>query len=132
MATYDYQLNNPPDEKRARELWIQHAAGFIIFQDVRKYAIDRIDETLDEKTKSKILEGIDNAIYGLMMLWDGVSGNLSNDKYSIRLETIIKLEEKANGKLVDEVTVTNGDGMCIGFHGWREGDFGNDEIVNLS
>lgn len=23
-----------------------------------------------------------------------------------------------------------GDGMCMGFHGWKEGDFGEDEITN--
>ena len=35
-----YKLTNPPNETRARELWLQHAAGFILFQDMRKYACD--------------------------------------------------------------------------------------------
>ena len=43
MATWQHQLVDPPTEPRARELWLQHAAGFIIFEDVRRYAMERID-----------------------------------------------------------------------------------------
>ena len=133
MATYEYDLLNPPEDNRARELWMQHAAGFIIFQDVREYAIDQIDKNTDDKTKAKIIEGIDNAVYGLMMIWDGVSGSLNNENYSIRFETKIKLESENSDKktLTNEIDVIDGDGMCMGFHGWKENDIGEDRIVKL-
>ncbi len=41
-----------------RELWLQNVAGYIIFKDVREYAIEKIP-----------LE-IDDAIYGMMMMME--------------------------------------------------------------
>jgi hypothetical protein len=29
-----------------------------------------------------------------------------------------------NAALIDEIDLQDGDGMCMGIHGWREGDFG--------
>ena len=43
MATWQHELIDPPTESRARELWLQHAAGFIVFEDARRYAMERID-----------------------------------------------------------------------------------------
>ena len=121
-----YKLTNPPNEERARELWLQHAAGFILFQDMRKYAIDQIPNDTDDKTKEKVIKGIDDAVYGLMMIMDGVTGSLRNDEYSVTIENVIKLER--NGETIQEINTFNGDGMCMGYHGWRENDFGEDDI----
>lgn len=118
-----YKLTNPPTEERARELWLQHAAGFILFQDMRKYAIDQIASNTDDNTKDMIIKGIDDAIYGLMMIMDGVTGCLKNDQYAVSIENIIKLER--NGVTIQEIRTFHGDGMCMGFHGWKENDFGD-------
>lgn len=117
-----YKLTNPPNEARTRELWLQHAAGFVLFQDMRKYAIDRIPGDTDDNTKESIIKGIDDAVYGLMMIMDGVTGCLKNDQYSVSIESIIKL--KRNGETIQEINTSDGDGMCMGFHGWKENDFG--------
>ena len=53
MATFEYTLSEPPNENRDRKVWLQHAAGFIIFADARKYAISKIPEDTDQKTKEK-------------------------------------------------------------------------------
>jgi hypothetical protein len=121
-----YKLTNPPINERARELWLQHAAGFIIFEDIRKYAIDRIPGDTDDKTKELIIKGIDDAVYGLMMIMDGVTGSLKNDEYSVTIEHVITLER--NGEKIQEINTFNGDGMCMGYHGWKENDFGENEI----
>ena len=121
-----YKLTNPPIDQRARELWLQHAGGFIIFEDVRKYAIDQISSDTDDKTKEKIIKGIDDAVYGLMMIMDGVTGSLKNDEYSVTIENVITLER--SGEKIQEINTFNGDGMCMGYHGWRENDFGENEI----
>lgn len=96
-----FKLTNPPNEERARELWLQHAAGFILFQDMRKYAIDQIPDDTDDKTKEKVIKGIDDAVYGLMMIMDGVTGSLRNDEYSVTIENVIKLEK--NGETMQEI-----------------------------
>ena len=121
-----YKLTNPPIDERARELWLQHAAGLIIFEDIRKYAIEQISSDTDDKTKEKIIKGIDDAVYGLMMIMDGVTGSLKNDEYSVTIENVITLER--NGEKIQEINTFNGDGMCMGYHGWRENDFGENGI----
>lgn len=121
-----FELTNPPQDKRARELWLQHAAGFILFQDMRNYAIDKIPEEVDELTKEKIITGIDDTIYGLMMMMDGVTGSLSNEQYSVTIKHVIQLNQ--NGETVQEINTLDGDGICMGFHGWLEGDYGEEEI----
>ena len=118
-----FKLTNPPNEERARELWLQHAAGFILFQDIRRYAIDRIPNNTDDNIKELIVKGIDDAVYGLMMIMDGVAGQLENDQYAVSIESIIKL--KSNGETIQEINTLDGDGMCMGFHGWKENDFGD-------
>jgi hypothetical protein len=37
-----------------------------------------------------------------------------------------------NGNIVEEINTLDGDDMCMGFHGWKEGDFGDDDIIVLS
>jgi len=74
-------LTSPPIGDRDRELWLQHAAGYIIFRDIKEYAVNNIPGDTDEDTKGKIICGIEDAIYGLMMMMDGVTGVLKNNEY---------------------------------------------------
>ena len=85
----NYVLKNPPDDERDRELWMQHGAGFIVFKDMRNYAIDRIPADIDPTTRSLIIKGINDTVYGLMMIMDGVSGSLQNEDYSLRIQNKI-------------------------------------------
>lgn len=124
-----FRLTEPPADERSRELWLQHAAGFILFRDMRDYAINRIAVDTDEKTREAIIKGIDDTIYGLMMVMDGVTGTLTNKEYAVSIENRILLQKK--GEIVQEINTRNGDGMCMGYHGWREGDFGEDNIYTI-
>jgi hypothetical protein len=124
-----YLLTNPPEDDRSRELWLQHAAGFIIFQDMRNYAVERIPADTSAGIKDQIIKGIDDTFYGLMMMMDGVSGTLENNEYLVRIESKILLEK--NKGIIQEINTLDGDGMCMGFHGWKEGDFGDNEIYTV-
>jgi hypothetical protein len=124
MATDQYVLTDPPSDTRARELWLQHGAGFIIFQDMRQYAIDRIPSSYDAVQREAAMKGIDDAVYGLMMVIDGVTGGLSNAKLRLSLQTKVQLESVGDGSLVEELDLFKGDGMCMGYHRWKEGDYG--------
>jgi hypothetical protein len=128
MATFDLLLEKYPEDARARELWLQHAAGLILFEDARQYAIDRIDKTLNDEERQRIIKGIDDAIYGFMMILDGVTGQLRGPNYSVTLETKAVLsvfDRNASRMIIDQVDLKRGDGMCMGYAGWLEGDFGN-------
>src|SRR5262245_16038766 len=125
MATHNYVLTDPPGDQRVRELWLQHGAGFIIFQDIRQYAVDAIPATYGPAQREAAMKGIDDAVYGLMMVIDGVSGGLSNDKYRLSLQTKVRLETVDGGGLVQELDLFEGDGMCMGYHGWKDDDYGH-------
>lgn len=123
----DHHLSTPPKNIETRELWMENAAGFIIMEDIMKYAISRIPDGTDQETRVKIKAGIEDAIYGLCMMMDGVSGTLQNDEYSLRIQHKILLEYKDS--TLEEIDTLDGDGMCMGLHSWLEGDFGNEPIV---
>jgi hypothetical protein len=63
-----------------------------------------------------------------MMVLDGVSGNLANAKHPVRFQTRVCLESSSD-ELIAVVDLFEGDGMCMGFHSWREGDFGEDPVA---
>jgi hypothetical protein len=95
---------------------------------VRSYAIERLDPTLDATTKAAALKAIDDAVYGLMMVLDGVSGGLSNSEYKV-LRSKVCLTKRQTKELIDSVDLFEGDGVCMGYHGWLEGDFGKDPVA---
>ena len=121
------KLATPPPAGRARELWLQHAAGAILFSDVRGYAVGRLDPKLDRSSREIALRAIDDALYGVMMVAEGVSGGLANDLHRVALSLSVRLEEK--GKVVERLDLADGDGVCMAFHGWKEGDFGGTPVL---
>jgi hypothetical protein len=106
---------------------MQHAAGFILFEDVRGYALSRLDPNLSPSERSAAVTAVDDTLYGLMMVLDGVTGALRDSERSIVTRTIIQLRH--GEAVVAEVDASNGDGMCMGQRGWMEGDFGADPVA---
>ena len=134
MATWEYELVEPPLESRARELWLQHAAGFILTKDVRCYAMEKMDTALPEESRAAVQKGIDDALYGLMMIIDGVMGELSNANHIVSIDFIVRLAASGDAQDRDGISgidLRHGDGMCMGYHGWLEGDFGIHPVATL-
>jgi hypothetical protein len=129
LASWQLELQPPPKEERAFELWLQHAAGRILFEDVRSYAIERIDTALSDEARLAARKGIDDALYGLMMVIDGVSGRLKNDAQSVALSVTARLVNHEPEGIAAELELQDGDGMCMGYHGWLEGDYGKDPVA---
>jgi hypothetical protein len=132
MATWQYELVDPPLEPRARELWMQHAAGLIIFEDVRRYAVEMIEPSVSDEACAAAKKAIDDAVYGLMMVIDGVSGGISNEKHNVFIDFVVRLAKRHDSKddgVLSEVDLRHGDGMCIGYHDWLEGDYGKHPVA---
>lgn len=132
MATWRNELVDGPADSRSHELWLQHAAGFIIMEDVRRFAVERMDPALPEEVRAAVQKGIDDAIYGLMMVIEGVTGGLSNDNRTVYIDFIARLASKSaagNGDVLSEINLRDGDGMCMGYHGWIKGDFGKHPVA---
>jgi hypothetical protein len=62
-----------------------------------------------------------------MMVADGVSGGLANETHRVGLSVTVRLEEK--GKVVERLDLADGAGVCMAFHGWKDGDFGSTPLL---
>jgi hypothetical protein len=61
------------------------------FEDIRRYAIEKIDPPLTEEARAAVQKGIDDAVYGLMMVIDGVTGGISNTRHTVSIDFIVRL-----------------------------------------
>ena len=125
MAAFDFNLSEPPSDSRQRELWLQHAIGFILFQDVRDYALQQVDPLLKDDAKAATAKAINDAVYGLMMVLDGVTGMLTNKSRRMNLRVFAELVDAKSDDVVESLDLMDGDGMGMEYHGWIENDFGD-------
>ena len=91
MASWQFELQPPPKDPRAFELWLQHAAGCIFIEDIRAYAQENISPELSAEARAAAEKGINDALYGLMMVIDGVSGTLANGAQHVELSVQVRL-----------------------------------------
>jgi hypothetical protein len=78
MSVAEYQLVSPPPEARARELWIQHAAGFVFIEDVYRAALFDLPPNLAKNERALAEQAVRKTLYCLMQVIDGVTGGLKN------------------------------------------------------
>ncbi len=134
MSTDEYVLSKSPSTERAHELWLQHAAGFVLMQDIRGYARRRIAPDASPDARAAAERAIDDALYGLMMIVDGVTGHLHNQDESVALKLLVQLIRRSDAgveEVVSEVDLGDGDGMCMGYHTWCDNDFGDHEVATV-
>lgn len=129
MSSPKLELQPCPEEPRRLELWLQHAAGRIIFEDVRSYALKRIGPQVSAEARTAAEKAIDDAVYGLMMVIDGVTGGIANDTHAVGLSVAVKLLNRETDGIIAEMDLMQGDGMCMGYHRWVDGDFGEDVVA---
>ena len=123
MTTSQLELQPAPTKPASVNIWLQHAAGRISFEDLRGYALDRIDPNLSPNEREAAEKAINDAVYGLMMVIDGVSGSLRNETAAVKLFVSARLLNQSEQVSV-EIDLNQGDGMCMGYHDWMNGDFG--------
>ena len=97
---------------------------------MRGWAIQKLAPDLDAPAKTAALKAIDDTVYGLMMVLDGVTGGLGNSEYQVHLRTEVCLARKGSGEIIESLDLMQGDGMCMGYHAWLQGDFGEDPVVS--
>ncbi|MFO0088616.1 MAG: hypothetical protein ACK52L_22330 [Pirellula sp.] len=104
---------------------MQYAVHVLCCSFLRNYAIEQLEAGLSDDARAAALKAIDDAVYGIMMIIDGVSGSLENETHRVSLSVSVQLTELDTGDAVTEINLADGDGMCMGFHGWKEDDFGS-------
>ena len=63
------------------------------------------------------------------MVIDGVSGAITNDTHAVELSVAVKLLDRETEGVIAEMGLSNGDGMCMGYHDWIDGKFGEDVVA---
>jgi len=129
VASSELELQPCPEEPRSFGLWLQHAAGRIVFEDVRSYALERIGAQVSAEARAEAEKAVNDAVYGLMMVIDGVTGRIANDTYAVELSVAVKLLNREAESVISEMDLKQGDGMCMGYHRWVDGDFGEDVVA---
>lgn len=123
MSTWNTPLANPPEDPRRRELWLQHVAGHILMEDVRGAGLEKA------RAGEPSAVAVDGAVYGLMQVVDGVTGAMHNDEWEVSVRVRVELRRRGDEAVVGAIDLDEGDGFCTGYHGWVEGDFGQDPIT---
>lgn len=117
-------LSEAPVGEAPLDLWLNNAVGYILVRDVRDYARSCLDPGLSADTRAVALKAIDDALYGLAMVIDGVPEPLENASHRVYLETRVVLAEWRDGQLRELRQVIDQESFCMGYHRWLEGDFG--------
>ena len=118
-------LSAVPNGDRSRELWLNHAGGYILLRDIRDYARAQMAPVLTPEARKAALKAIDDALYGVTMVLDGVPEPLQNSTHRVWLDCRVVLGEWQDGNMVEVEQITQGEGWCMGYHSWQEGDFGD-------
>lgn len=123
LATRDYELVGPPTGDRARELWIQHAAGFIPMEDVRRQALRGLPKGLSSAKLAIAEKAIDSSLYCLMAVIEGVTGALRNETECVNLRLVVVHERmRPIGEEDEEIAsldLAAGEGPWMGMVGSR-------------
>ncbi len=67
-----------------------------------------------------------------MMIIDGQTGEISNKNHAVSIDFIARLlgnQGPENSEILLEIDLREGDGMCMGYHGWLNGDYGEPPIA---
>ncbi len=66
-----------------------------------------------------------DAIYGMLMLLDGVADSKIDKSHAASYVLASRIRKSGQSQPVEEFELApEGDGLCMGFHGWVADDFG--------
>lgn len=107
------------------ERWIDAANifGAQLFTTAREEQISNLSESLTERERTIAVESIDNTLYAVLMMLDGVADLKLDSKHSTEYSLMQRVFDEES-KLVSEIELApNGDGLCMGFHDWKANEF---------
>ena len=91
------------------------------------YAVERIPDDASPRERELAVAAARDAIYGMMMLFDGVAESDVDDRHSASYRLIAEVVSADSDQVVEELELApDGDGLCMGYHGWIDGDFSLD------
>ena len=114
-----------PQDPRGRELWMQHAIGYVLMRQMREYALSAVPADAEPEVKRVAMRVLDTALFGLMEIVDGYNLPLRNDAHLFRVDLVGTVHARDDNGVVASQSLADGDGACMGVHSWLDGDFGD-------
>jgi hypothetical protein len=107
--------------------WIAagNAFGRHLLAAARDYAFGRIPTSASPEAQELARKAALDAIYGMMMLLDGVAASPVGQDHSAEYVLLSRIRSRQSGEAVEQFELApDGDGLSMGYHGWVAGDFG--------
>ncbi len=114
-----------PAEPHRRWIAAGNAFGRRLMAAARDYAFGRIPATASPEAQELARKAALDAIYGTMMLLDGVAPSTVGPEHAAEYVLLSRVRSRQSGQAVERFELApDGDGLCMGYHGWVDGDFG--------
>ena len=114
-----------PSEEHARWIRAGNTFGRHLMAAARDYAFKLIPKDALAAQRELAEKAALDAIYGVMMLLDGVARTPIDDRHRAEYVLSVRVLRESEGPPVEEFELApEGDGLCMGFHGWVAGNFG--------
>jgi hypothetical protein len=92
----------------------------------RDYAAERIPDSATPEARKVATQAALDAIYGMMMLLDGVADCTIDQSHRFENVLLARVRKAGQAEPVEQFELApDGDGLCIGYHGWVAGEFGS-------
>ena len=113
-----------PADEHARWIRAGHTFGRHLMAAARDYAISRMSKTMTLEERRVAEKAALDAIYGMMMLLDGVANSDLDKDHVVQYVLSAQVIDNGSKVPVEEFELApNGDGLCMGFHAWTAGEF---------
>lgn len=116
-----------PTDPQQRWIVAGNTFGQHVMEHAVGYALEQIDETLSPEAKEAARKAAMDAVYGMMMILDGVPDLRIGEDHRIIYVLTAAVDERGKSAPIETIELApGGDGLCMGFHGWREQYFGEE------
>jgi hypothetical protein len=119
-----FDIGQVPEDAHARLIYLSNAFGRLLFETARAQAREEAS-SLPDPLQTQLQELLDAQLYAVLQILDGITVPIGNDRINLEFVLKARLRERENGEVFEEVELgPDGEGLCMGFQGWVEGDFG--------
>ena len=125
MRPNEMDVGPIPEDPHARLIHLSNAFGRVLFDLARNPARERT-RSMPEEVQSQAQTLVDDVLYAVVQLVDGVTSPIGNDQLDLQFVLSARLRDKRTRQTIELVEPgPNGEGLCIGFADWVQGDFGS-------
>lgn len=114
-----------PEDSSERCLWMQSMTGLMLMTRVRQSVITDLPADLGDVARAAACKAVDDTLYSLMMLVDGIFAPVRDTagKIGFEVDLVGRLVEPETGRVLHTESLHDGEGACAWLVGWLEGDY---------